>query len=224
MNFFYSAGSIKYGEGYFFHRFYDFPNLPFVTKTLTLEPKKGNKWAILPIGKSVFNKVALNNIGFFNWEREYSGNKNATVSIAGTDENIRIMMYVIEYFTDIDSIEINYSCPNVKSFNNKIIPKIQCKLYLKLNHTQNPYNYDLDKIEGIRLNSIPLGFCGGSGKIAQKKNWSFIERYNKENLNVAGCSFTSLNDIKRLEDLGCTETGIGSIMLTNPKLVQKLGV
>jgi len=31
-----------------------------------------------------------------------------------------------------------------------------------------------------------------------------------------------LDDIKRLEDMGCKEIGIGSIIMTNPKLVEKL--
>ena len=101
---------------------------------------------------------------------------------------------------------------------------LKCQWYLKLNHTQDPYKYDLDNVTGIRMNSVPT-ICGGlSGKAAQKKNWEFIKRYNKEGLNVAGCSFTSFEDIKKLEeDMGCKEAGIGSIMLTNPGFMSVRG-
>jgi len=228
MKFFYQSGAMGYGNGYWWHRFFNFPKLPLVTKTLTIVPKKGHRWAILPllipcIGKSVFNKVALDNIGIYNWA--VLPDINVIVSIAGTDYEIQIMIKLLENYS-IDGIELNVSCPNVKSYKNKIIPQTEHPLYLKLNHKQDPYTYDLDKIDGIRLNSVPLNIgittIGGSGKIAQKKNWGFIERYNKEGLNVAGCSFTSFDDIKRLEDLGCKEIGIGSIILTNPALVERI--
>lgn len=222
MNFFYSAGTMGYGGGYWWHQFYDFPRFPFVTKTITMCPRKGNKWAILPIGKSVFNKVALDNMGFNTWlGKKYYCACDMVVSFAGTDDDIG-QMVCSPYLFSVDGIELNFSCPNVKSFKNKAIPTSRHKLYLKLNYKQDPYDYDLDKVAGIRLNSIPLKFCGGSGKIAQKKNWEFIKRYNKEGLNVAGCSFTSMEDIKRLEGMGCREIGVGSIMLTRPKLVEIL--
>ena len=239
MKFFYSAGAMGYGNGYWWHRFFNFPNFPLVTKTLTIVPKKGHKWAVLPtsfvipgIGKSVFNKICLDNIGIYKWLLQFEkniwkvGNRDVIVSIAGPDDDIDWMTGWLESYL-IDGIELNSSCPNIKSYKNKIIPKTRHPLYLKLNHEQDPYMYDLDNISGIRLNSIPLniGICtvGASGKIAQEKNWKFIKRYNKEGLNVAGCSFTSLDDIRRLEDMGCREIGIGSIILTNPKLVEKIG-
>ena len=241
MKFFYQSGAMGYGNGYWWHRFFNFPKLPLVTKTLTIVPKKGHRWAILPllipcIGKSVFNKVALDNIGIRKWCEQYLKiNKDVIVSIAGTDDEIQLMVEWLESILGnikiddrawneflIDGIELNFSCPNVKSYKNKIIPKTELPLYLKLNYKQNPFHYDLDRIDGIRLNSIPLRFCSGSGKIAQKKNWGFIERYNKYEMNIAGCSFTSYDDIKRLEDMGCKEIGIGSIILTNPALVERI--
>jgi len=225
VKFFYSAGAMGYGNGYFFHRFFNFPKLPYVTKTLTYAPKRGNKWAVLPIGRSVLNRVALDNIGISRWIKEYFTESTTTiVSLAGTTEEIAVMVVRLLFGAgNMAGIELNFSCPNVKPYNNKRIPYVNTKVYLKLNYTQNPYDYDIDRVDGIRLNSIPLGFCGGSGKIAQKRNWEFIKRYNKEGLNVAGCSFTSFDDIKRLEDMGCQEIGIGSVMLTNPKLVERIG-
>lgn len=224
MNFFYSAGAMGYGENYWWHRFFDFPKLPFVTKTLTLFPTKGNKYLILPIGNSVFNRVGLDNIGIHEFIKKYKCSKMPrTISIAGPDRLIKEMVELIDYFLPKeDSIELNFSCPNIKPFNNRVIPETNRDLYLKLNCTQSPYSYDRSNIKGIRLNSISLKFCGGSGKIAQKKNWKLIKMFNRSGLNAAGCSIQNVQDIQKLEDIGCKEIGIGSIMLTNPRFVEKL--
>jgi len=223
MKFFYSAGTMGYGDGWWWHKFFNFPKFSFVTKTLTLFPKKGNKYLILPVGNS-FNKVGLDNIGLYHFIDKYKySSVSRTISIAGPDEYIKRMIKLIDLFLPKnDSIELNFSCPNVKSFENSLIPKTDRDVYLKLNWTQNPYDYNLDRVKGIHLNSIPLKFCGGSGKIAQKKNWKFIKKYNKEGLNIAGCSVQNIQDIKRLEDIGCEEIGIGSIMLTHPRFVESL--
>lgn len=61
-----------------------------------------------------------------------------------------------------------------------------------------------------------------SGKYAQKYNWHSIKNWIKDGINVAGCSFTCMDDIKRLEDMGCKEIGIGSTIITNPSLVKLL--
>ena len=41
-------------------------------------------------------------------------------------------------------------------------------------------------------------------------------------ISVAGCSITNTDDIKKLEKMGITEIGLGSIMLINPWLVKNL--
>jgi dihydroorotate dehydrogenase len=225
MKFFYSAGAMGYGEGYWWHGLFNFPRLPFVTKTLTLYQTKGNKHLIIPDFRgSIYNKVGLDNIGMYGFMGKYKcSNISRTISIAGPDEYIKKMIDLTEVFLPKDtSIELNYSCPNIKSFENSWIPKTDRDLYLKLNWTQSPYNYNLDRVKGIRLNSIPMNFCGGSGKIAQKENWEFIRKYNKEGLNVAGCSAQNFEDVKILENIGCKEIGIGSAMLTHPRFVEKL--
>ena len=136
------------------------------------------------------------------------------------------MMYDLDYYGHIGGVELNYSCPNVKtySYHNRlpvVIKKVNYPVYLKLRYDDNPFDYDLNNVTGIRLNSVPFMMGGISGKIAQKKNWSFIKKYGKE-LNVSGCSFTSEDDIKKLEDMGCTEIGIGSTILINPRLIERL--
>jgi hypothetical protein len=227
MKFFYSASVMGYGNGRYWHRFYDFPNLPRVTKTLTLDPKRGFPFAILKWGNTVWNAISLHNKGFWHfwlqYNQIYNNNYDITVSLAGTDIQIEYMIRAIEYFAqNVKAIELNFSCPNVKPFNNKKIINSKLPIYLKLNHLQDPFDYDLDKIKGIRLNSVPYKFGALSGQYAKKYNWPFIETFNKKGLNVAGCSVTKHEDVKRLEDIGCKEIGIGSLALTNPKMIDML--
>lgn len=230
MNYFYSAAVMDYGEGREWHRYYNFPDLPIVTKTLTWNPKIGIPFAILKRGNSVWNRVGLHNIGFFEWFKKYyltwsdDFRKNVIVSIAGPYWQIESMIGLFEAVPDyyIGGIEINCSCPNVKSYHNIVIPKTDISLYLKLNYLQDPYDYDLSNVSGIRLNSIPKYFGGVSGKAAQKYNWDYIKKFNREGLNISGCSITSNEDIKILEDLGCKDIGIGSIILTNRSIVEGL--
>lgn len=233
MKFFYSASVMgHYGQGYGWHRKYDFPNFPRITRTLTHHKNTGIPFAVLKFGASVWNRVGLHNIGMFEWlfratffeEYKYDFS-NVIVSIAGMDIDIDSMIDDLELADlNIAGVELNFSCPNVKGFNNKEIPKTKYPLYLKLNCNQDPYEYDLNNIVGIRMNSVPGKYCGGwSGKRAQKYNWPKIKIYNYQGLNVAGCSVTSMNDIKYLEeDCGCKEIGIGSIILTNPRFVEGL--
>jgi len=230
MKYFYSASVMGYGEGRVWHRYYNFPKLPIVTKTLTWNSKIGIPFAVLKKGNSVWNRVGLHNIGFFEWFKRYyltwsnDLRKNVIVSIAGADWEIESMIGLFEAIPDyyIRGIEINVSCPNVKSYNNLVIPKTDIPIYLKLNCKQDPYDYDLNNITGIRLNSVPKYFGGVSGKAAQKYNWDYIKKFNCDGLNISGCSITSNEDIKILEDLGCKNIGIGSIMLTNRSVVEGL--
>jgi len=226
MKFFYSASTMGYGDGYKWHKNYNFPPFPRVTRTLTYDKKRGIPFAILKYGKnSVWNRVGLSNIGFFQWlECITNGmcSSNVTVSIAGYDWQIQSMIDHMESL-DIKGIELNFSCPNIKSFNNRIIPKTKYPLYLKLNCYQDPFEYDLDDVKGIRLNSVPSKFIGAwSGEKAQFPNWKFIENHCHQGLNIAGCSITNIYHITLLENMGCTECGIGSIILTNPLFVEAL--
>ena len=225
MSFFYSAAVMGYGKGRIWHRYLNLPIWPRVTKTLTLKPKIGCPFAVIKIGKTIWNKVGLHNCGFHKWLKNYSNidKSKIIVSIAGYDNEIEEMTHKLDSYA-IGGIELNFSCPNVKSFENKIIPSSNHKIYLKLNHKQDPYEYDLDRIEGIRLNSIPTLFGGLSGKYAQKYNWPMIKKWNYEGLNAAGSSTTTYKDYLYLKEFcGCKEIGIGSLVLTNVNLIQELG-
>lgn len=225
MKFFYSAAVMGYGDGRRWHRKYNFPKLSRVTKSLTILPKIGFPFAVVVVGNSVWNRVSLHNVGFFEWLDKYSDHEDfgkIIVSLAGHDHQIDYMVEMLEDYSDIGGIELNLSCPNVRRFENKKIPKSKHDLYLKLRYDMDPFSYNLDRVCGIRLNSVPLLFGGGSGKVAQEKNWTFIKKFNKEGLNVAGCSLVSIEDITKLCDMGCKEVGLGSVVLTNPKLVEKI--
>ena len=222
MEFFYSAGVKGYGlKNRIMHKHYNLPVLPAVTKTITLNKKTGLPFAILKFGETIWNKVSLHNCGIHGWfSKYYDSNlfQDVIVSIAGSDVEIASMLLVLDNLK-IKGVELNFSCPNVKSYNNIHIPTTPHNLYLKLNHTQDPYKYNLDRIKGIRVNSIPTKFGGLSGKYAQKKNWEFIEEFNMEGLNVAGASCLTFDDFKKMEDMGCKEVGLGTITLINPKVV-----
>ncbi len=231
MKFFYSASTMGYGFGYKWHvKKYAFPDFPRVTRTLTWDSRIGLPFAIIKYGDSVWNRVGLHNVGFFNWVSHYTFNDraiynltNIIVSIAGYDWQIKSMIEYAELAgLKIGGIELNFSCPNAPSFNNREIPKSKYPLYLKLNHTQDPYEYNLTGIESIRLNSVPTVFGGLSGAAAKEKNWAFIKKFNYEGLNVAGCSMTRTTEMWQLDDIGCKEIGIGSLILTNPKAIEQL--
>lgn len=218
MEFFYTAGSMGFGKGYFWHKFFNFPKFPTVTKTVTLNPKKGNPFAILHLGNSVWNKIALHNIGIRQWlDNFYS--PDLILSIAGTDEEILRMMELLDE-RPLRGLELNFSCPNVKDFKNTYIPNTKYELNLKLNYKQNPYDYDLTKIKRICLNSVSYLGGGLSGRLARKFNWNFISKF--KDLPVVGASFISLKDLQRLKELGCNEAAIGTVLLINPFLMAKL--
>jgi len=230
LKYFYSASTMGYGDGYRWHKKYNFPNFPRVTKTITHNRKIGLPFAILKFRNSIWNKVGLHNMGLAKWLSYYHSNlfyrdeNDIILSIAGSDSEIKYMILLVESLNlyNIKGFELNFSCPNIKGFNNRKIPESKYPLYLKLNYLQDPYEYDLDNIEGIRLNSVPTIFGGLSGKAAKEKNWNWIKRYIREGLNVAGCSFSNMLDILELTNMGCKEIGIGSIILTNPIFIESL--
>lgn len=223
IDFIYAGGAMGWGNGHPWHKLFGFkfPDFPIITKTLTRFRKSGYPYAVVIIGKSVFNHVSHHNKGFHHFMNTHY-KKDLIVSISGTDNEIEYMVDHLESY-EIKGIQLSYSCPNVKDQKNKKIPKSKHDLYLKLNHLQDPYKYDLDKIKAITVNSAPCWFGGGSGKYAQKYNWPWIKKFNEEGLNVHGASWLNEDDIKYLyEYCGCKTMDIGSVMLINPKFVINL--
>lgn len=231
MEFFYQAGAMGYfGEGWFWHKLLpgEFKSFPFVTKSITLNPKIGYPFAILRMGQSTWNKISLNNMGFYMWVNHYIKvynkiSKYPILSLYGDDSEFETMITFLEsHKLPLSGIELNYSCPNACSIKSCKLPTTKYKLYIKLRYDQDPYKFDLDIIECIHLNTVPLYRGGIGGKIAQKYNWKYISKFSKEGVPIAGSSWTSYNDLKRLQDMGCTTFGIGSIIITRPQWVKTL--
>lgn len=234
--FFYQSSTMRYGDGYWIDK--NLPNFPIVTKTLTLYEKMGTPFLFCPIPftGSWWNHIGLHNCGYYNYIKNYgylTFQKDVIISISSPDNWLDIMVYQINEDTRYGNIkpigiELNFSCPNIKDQKNIKIPKSNLPLYLKLRYDDDPERYDLTNIKGIRLNSVPMMNGGVSGKLAQKYNWSFIKTHlqnlTKDGITLAGSSWICYNDIKRLEDLGVTEFGIGIVKRINPKLVRELGV
>jgi len=248
MKYFYSASAMGFhGEGYWWHKpfeklFDKLPDFPFVTKTITQQLIKATPWRMFFIPcflKSTWNRIGLHNPGYTNWILalyDLGYNNGSYVprmipSLAGSDDDIQWMLNDLSTRGfKFDMVELNFSCPNIIHHENKKIPDTKYPLSLKLNADDSPFKYDLHKgIKRITLNSIPTGkwYRGAySGKLAQKKNWWFIDYWMNEmkhiQISIAGCSITCMDDIKKLEAMGCEEIGLGSIVLTNPWLVRKL--
>lgn len=218
MKYVYSGGTFGFdGKGYKWHKLFKFPSFPKVTKTVTLNSCVGNPFAILHLVNSIWNKVSHHNPGIHYWLKNYY-DKNLILSIAGKDHEIEEMLYILKDI-ELKGIQLSYSCPNVKN-ENKVVPYSNHDLYLKLNCNQDPFMYDLSNIKGLFINSVPIKYGAISGKLAQKRNWGFLEKH--KDLNIYGCSFTNQKDIDILRDIGIKKFCIGSMMLINPYLVERL--
>lgn len=229
MKYHYAASTMgQFGQAKWWHRFFNFPDFTRTSKTFTYYPKIGTPFLIAHLGQSIWNRVGLRNPGICqlflcnpNLEKKF------TISIAGSTDELYLILDYMRFrmlFQYVDGIEFNFSCPNIKSYNNNEIPEVEgIPLYLKLNYLQDPSKINgIERIKRIRVNSVPTFFGGVSGRLAQKYNWPYIEHLIKEGFDISGCSAYSENDLKRLEDMGCKEISIGSMMLTNPWLVEKL--
>ncbi|KKK98669.1 hypothetical protein LCGC14_2640420, partial [marine sediment metagenome] len=90
----YAAGAMGFGKGYIWHRLFKFPKFDIITKTITLNPKIGNPFAIIHLGHSVYNRIGLHNIGIREWIKEYY-DPNLILSIAGTDDEIEKIIEIL---------------------------------------------------------------------------------------------------------------------------------
>lgn len=230
MNFVYAASVMGLGDGRRWHRKYSFPSFPRITKTITEKPRNGTPFFYARKGKTVWNRNGLCNPGIFGWLNKFVGHydlSNIILSLSGDDEEIARMISFSEHVflssgkQFLNGIELNFSCPNIKQNQNKEIPNTIIPIDLKLRYNQDPYNYDLSKIRMIRLNSVPCKFGAVSGKAAQEKNWRFI-RTHAPYLPISGCSWTDKNEIQELRKMGVSEISIGSVILNNPKLIERL--
>lgn len=246
MKFFYQSGAMGYGgEGWLWHKVmgYTFPKLPVITKTITYAPKKGNLYFVVPFFNSVYNKVGLHNMGLREWVSSYYREDLILSIFCDNDSFINkihdALLYQMRHEDRVlEGIELNISCPNFnyggeENYVNVFLNALGLtfkkqgyikKLYLKVNHTQDLSRYDLQQVDMINLNSVRMFGGGISGKIAKKYNWTFIDKWqNKPYIPpISGCSWSSFEDITTLENMGCKSVGIGSTIITNPKLVERI--
>ena len=116
-----ASGTFGYGEDY--SRFIDLNQLGgIITKTVTLEPKEGNRpprLAETPSG--LLNSIGLENPGLKIFLREklpflQQFNTALVVNIAGEKEEEYLRLAErLDRVKGIDALEINISCPNVKA-------------------------------------------------------------------------------------------------------------
>lgn len=221
MSLYYAAATMGFdGKGYGWHKWFNFPSLPIVTKTVTLNPIHRRFRPIVHLGNSVWNHIGLHNPGLDFWLK-HCYNKSLILSIAGTDEEIDKMLYKLKDYP-LAGIELNFSCPNTVSFDNTRIPDTPRTTFLKLNCYQSPMDYDgIESVRHVSLNSVP-GFGGGiSGRLARKKNWKWIKKYAAK-VSVVGNSFSSTIDMCKLMEMGVKDFAIGSVILTKPWFVEQL--
>ena len=116
------TASGTFGYNFEYGRFVDVASLGgIVTKAISLEPKSGNDWQrICETYGGMINSIGLENIGVKKFIEEklpflIKGNVNFIVNLAGAsiDEYVKLAQICEE--NKINAVELNVSCPNVKS-------------------------------------------------------------------------------------------------------------
>jgi len=200
-----------------------------VTKTVTRGPTKGHPHRVVMIPRlGMWNHIGLDNPGFYWWVNHIYPRIpdpwNVWLSIAGHAWDLDAMCSILRRRqVRLKGVELNLSCPNHEEFVWCHLPQSVYPLSVKLNCDQNlSMKIPHGGVRRVSVNSVP-GLGGGlSGGFAKTYNWSWLRIWRHHGYPVAGCSITSESDVKRLEDVGCTEIALGSIMVTNPKLARRL--
>ena len=116
------TASGTFGYNFEYARFVDVASLGgIVTKAISLEPRSGNDWQrICETYGGMINSIGLENIGVKKFIEEklpflIKGNVNFIVNLAGSsiDEYVKLAQICEE--NKINAVELNVSCPNVKS-------------------------------------------------------------------------------------------------------------
>ncbi len=115
-----ASGTFGYCDEYC--DFFDVSTLgAIITKALTLEPREGNYWRrIMETKSSMINSIGLENMGIYSFLEKilpklYSKNICFILNIAGKTKEEYVEMSKICEENKISAIELNVSCPNVKS-------------------------------------------------------------------------------------------------------------
>ena len=182
------AASGTFGYGKQMQEIFDIDILGgFVTKTITLKPRKGNKPPrIYDLGFGVINSIGLENPGLERFKRDYLESLNrlkTKVFISIYGEEFREWKELILSLNkeNIAGFELNFSCPNIKksplylnskwlySFINRLRPYTKKLLIAKLPFLSNIKDIAVSlkkaNIDAITLiNTIPAMAVGVGGK------------------------------------------------------------
>ncbi len=116
------TASGTYGYNNEFDVFCDAKNLgAIVTKGITLEPRIGNEGQrIFETSSGMINRIGLENVGIETFLKEkipvlQKNNINFILNIAGSSIDDYVELAKIAQINNIKAIELNVSCPNVKS-------------------------------------------------------------------------------------------------------------
>lgn len=240
-----------------------------VTKTLTRRPRRGNlrwthPWSVVKgispspasltpdkVGEGIVNAIGLTNRGIEWWIKKVAPrippHYKTVVSIEAEEEKETVeMIQMLSAQKKIVGIELNLSCPNTPTADQRSIEKILsiCRkaseyspfpLIAKLSYT-HPYSFIAKSLEGsnvqaISINSIPwqalfpdrpsplarFGGGGVSGKIIQPTTWKMVEEIAKTSkIPVIGPSVWDYEDIQKIFDRGAKAVSFGSIFVSYP--------
>lgn len=115
-----ASGTFGYAD-----EFEDFMNVSklgaVVTKAISLKPRPGNSWnRVIEVEAGMINSIGLENVGIERFINEKlpvlnAKNINYVMNLAGASESEYVELAKISEQNGIRAIELNVSCPNVKS-------------------------------------------------------------------------------------------------------------
>ena len=116
------TASGTFGYNFEYGRFVNVASLgAIVTKAISLEPRPGNDWQrICETYGGMINSIGLENVGIKKFIEEklpflIKGNVDFIVNLAGASIDEYVQLAQICEANDINAVELNVSCPNVKS-------------------------------------------------------------------------------------------------------------
>lgn len=115
-----ASGTFGYADE--FEDFMDVSKLgAVVTKAISLKPRPGNSWnRVIEVEAGMINSIGLENVGIERFISEKlpvlnAKNINYVMNLAGASESEYVELAKISEQNGIKAIELNVSCPNVKS-------------------------------------------------------------------------------------------------------------
>lgn len=116
------TASGTFGYNFEYGRFVNVASLgAIVTKAISLEPRPGNDWQrICETYGGMINSIGLENVGIKKFIEEklpflIKGNVDFIVNLAGASIDEYVQLAQICEANNINAVELNVSCPNVKS-------------------------------------------------------------------------------------------------------------